>query len=224
MNRSCLLVAGAAMLLLPSLVSAQPPGRGGPGNGREGNGGQGGGPGGRGGPGGSPLEMISKIFDTADANGDGFLTKEELTTAMQAERGGDRRGGNEQRPGGPPRQGGPDGRRGEHGVEHGGEHGEHHGPPPRPGQVLPDFMQEALKLTDDQKSQLSSLQKTVDETLAKVLTAEQQSQLNEPGGFGPPGGRGGPEGGRGRGEGGRDEGGPRGGRPGQDGPANRRPQ
>lgn len=82
-------------------------------------------------------------------------------------------------------------------------------------------MQEALNLTNEQKTQVAALQKTVDETLAKVLTAEQQSQMNEPDGFGPPGGRGGPEGGRG--EGGRGEGG-RGGRPGQDGPANRRPQ
>src|SRR5262249_49504234 len=65
------------------------------------------------------------------------------------------------------------------------------GGPPQPGQLLPPFMQERLKLTDEQKKQLEALQKEVDGKLAKILTEEQQKQLKEmPQGFGP-GGRGG---------------------------------
>ncbi len=80
------------------------------------------------------------------------------------------------------------------------------GGPPQPGQLLPPALQENLKLTDEQKKQLETLQKDVDGRLAKLLTDEQQKQLKEPaggpgrggrGGFGGPGG-GGPGGGRGR--------------------------
>ncbi|HZU36435.1 MAG TPA: PQQ-binding-like beta-propeller repeat protein, partial [Gemmataceae bacterium] len=81
--------------------------------------------------------------------------------------------------------GGPGGRRGPGGF----------GVPPKPGQVLPTFLQYFLRLTDDQKKQLGELQKHVDEQLAKVLTADQQKQFNQPaggpgrggfGGFSPP--------------------------------------
>jgi outer membrane protein assembly factor BamB len=75
------------------------------------------------------------------------------------------------------------------------------GGPPPVGQVLPPFLQERLKLTDDQKKQLDELQKEADGKLAKILTEEQSKQLKEmrdgpgggPGGFGRggPGGRGG---------------------------------
>jgi hypothetical protein len=68
--------------------------------------------------------------------------------------------------------------------------------PPEPGQVMPAFIGEMLKLTDDQKKQLDALQKDVDEKLAKILTDEQKKQLKDlkergPGGFGRPGGPGG---------------------------------
>ena len=71
------------------------------------------------------------------------------------------------------------------------------GGPPRPGQILPPFLQERLSLTADQKKQLEELQKEVDAKLAKILTDEQKQQLKEmrergpgggPPGFGPPGG------------------------------------
>jgi Spy/CpxP family protein refolding chaperone len=81
------------------------------------------------------------------------------------------------------------------------------GGPPRPGQILPDFLQEQLRLTDDQKKQVAELQKDVDAKLDKILTAEQKSQMKEMRERGP-GGRGG------RGPGGR----PGGGRPGGDNP------
>ncbi|MBA4065563.1 MAG: hypothetical protein C0501_17985 [Isosphaera sp.] len=72
--------------------------------------------------------------------------------------------------------------------------------PPRPGEVLPPPVRDALKLTDAQKKQLDALQKDVDARLGKLLTADQRKQLDGfrdggagvlpgfPGGFGPPGG------------------------------------
>jgi Spy/CpxP family protein refolding chaperone len=71
------------------------------------------------------------------------------------------------------------------------------GGPPRPGQILPPFMQEQLNLTAEQKKQLEELQKEVEARLAKILTEEQRKQLEQmQGGFrgrGPGrGGRGGP--------------------------------
>jgi Squalene-hopene cyclase C-terminal domain len=76
------------------------------------------------------------------------------------------------------------------------------GGPPRPGQILPDFLQDELRLTDEQKKQLADLQKEVDAKLEKILTEEQKKQLRDlrdrrpPPGFGPPGfpGRNGPPG------------------------------
>jgi hypothetical protein len=68
---------------------------------------------------------------------------------------------------------------------------------PQPGQIMPTFIAERLKLTDDQKKRVETLQKDVDEKLAKILTEDQQKQLKEMkdrgarGGFGRPGGAGG---------------------------------
>src|SRR5262249_26451691 len=61
------------------------------------------------------------------------------------------------------------------------------GGPPQPGQLVPSFMQNTLKLTDDQKKQLAEMQKEVDTTLDKVLTDEQKKQFKEPQGGGPGG-------------------------------------
>jgi hypothetical protein len=158
-------------------------------------------------------ERLLRLFDMADTNKDGIVTKEELmalAAKLDAENaqgpGGDRggrgpggdRGPGDRGPGGPGGLGGPGG-------------------PPEPGQILPTFLQEQLKLTDDQKKQLADLQKDVDAKLAKILTDDQKKQLKDmrdnpgrggPGGRGP-GGRGGPGGGPG-GPGG-DRGGDRGG-------------
>ena len=48
-----------------------------------------------------------------------------------------------------------------------------------PGQILPLFLQDNLKLTDEQKKQLASLQKETDAALGKILTAEQKKQLKD---------------------------------------------
>lgn len=136
-------------------------------------------------------ERLRRLFDRADADKDGSVTKAELT-ALAAKEKASFRGG----PGGfgPP----------------GGGPGGPGGPvmaPPRPGEILPPFLQRALDLTPEQKVQLDELQKDVDARLAKILTDAQKKTLDQmrrrgpggPGGFGPPGrrrpgpGPGGPE-------------------------------
>lgn len=117
---------------------------------------------------------LLRVFERADADKDGVVTKEELTAlavSMTGEQGG-RRGGP---PGAPPKvPPTPPGGRGPGGF----------GPPP-PGQLLPPFLQERLKLTAEQKSQLQELQKEIDGKLAKILTDDQKKQLKEMGkGFG----------------------------------------
>jgi hypothetical protein len=148
---------------------------------------------------------LMRLFERADANKDGIVTKEELTAMavrMTDENGGRRGGfgsggfGPPGGPGGPP--GGPGGPPGRIGS---GAFG-----PPAPGQLLPPFLQDRLKLTAEQKKQLEELQKEVDSKLDKILTEEQRKQLKEMRrGFGP------------RGPGGPPGGGP-GGRPPGDGP------
>ena len=90
------------------------------------------------------------------------------------------------------------------GGDKGGEKGERgpRGGPPMPGQILSPFMQEQLKLTDDQKKQLDALQKDLDAKLDKLLTDDQKKMLKEmrergpgrPGGDRGPGGPGGDKG------------------------------
>ncbi|HEY1860829.1 MAG TPA: hypothetical protein VGG61_10770, partial [Gemmataceae bacterium] len=149
-------------------------------------------------------ERLHRLFDMADANKDGVVTKEELI-ALAAKldeefgRGGGFDGPGGRGPGGP---GGPGG--GPGGPPGGPGGGGPRGPggpggAPQPGQVLPPFLQDSLKLTADQKKQVEDLQKDVDSRLAKILTDDQKKQLKEmrdrgpdrgPGGFGPPpGGR-----------------------------------
>jgi hypothetical protein len=50
---------------------------------------------------------------------------------------------------------------------------------PRPGQILPTFLQDALKLTDDQKGSLRDLQKKADETLSALLDEQQRKQWDD---------------------------------------------
>jgi len=126
-----------------------------------------------------PDERLLRLFDRADADRDGVATREELTAvAAQIAAEGPPAGG----PGGF----GPGGRGGFAG-------------PPEPGQILPPFLRERLKLTADQTKQLEALQKEVDARLAKILTDDQKKQLaamrqRGPGGTGGFGRRGGPGG------------------------------
>jgi hypothetical protein len=148
---------------------------------------------------------LHALFDRADANKDGVVTKEELMALAAREDEGPAGGpGAGPRgpggpggfgPGGPGGLGGPGGPGGFGPGGRGGPRG-FGGAPPRPGQVLPPFLQERLNLSADQKKQLEQLQKEVDDQLGKILTEEQKQQLKEmqrgfgrgPGGP-PPGGR-----------------------------------
>ena len=87
------------------------------------------------------------------------------------------------------------GRRGGRGGMPGGPDGGFFARMPRPGEILPNFLQEMLNVTDAQKKQLADVQKGVDDKLDKILTAEQKAQLKqmrEGGAGGPGGGPGGP--------------------------------
>ena len=92
------------------------------------------------------------------------ILSEEQNKQIKNARGGFGRGG----PGGPPGPmafppGGPGGRGGP-------------GGPPQPGQLLPSFAQDTLKLTKDQKKQLDEFQKEVNGKLEKLFTDEQKKQ------------------------------------------------
>jgi hypothetical protein len=163
-------------------------------------------------------ERLLRLFDRADTNKDGVVTKEELEALATKEGQGGGRGqggpggpggrgpGGPGGPGGGP--GGPGGPGGGPGVP-GGAPGGPGGPgggrfgPPMPGQVMPVFLQEQLNLTAEQKKKIEALQKDVDDQLGKILTDEQKKQMQEmrergpggPGGrFGPGGPGGGPGG------------------------------
>lgn len=154
-------------------------------------------------------KRLLPLFERADANHDGVVTADELKALYAKEGGNlgfGRRGGRarpdgeiaENGPGerrGPPDGAGPDDRGGPGGPgggprdPNGPGDGPGRGPggfgpggfggPPQPGQILPDRLQEMLKLTDDQKKEVADLQKEVDAKLAKILTADQQKQLKE---------------------------------------------
>lgn len=126
---------------------------------------------------------LLRIFERADADKDGAVTREELAALAAKERSDDRGFG----PGGP---GGP-------GRPGGGPGGPRMGPS-RPGEVLPVMLQTRLGLSAEQRSQIELLQKDVDARLAKILTEGQQEQLKEMRNRGPGGPGGGPPGGRGR--------------------------
>ncbi len=134
-------------------------------------------------------ERLHRLFDRADADKDGTVTKAELTALAAKDAANFGGPGGFGPPGGPGGFGPP-----------GGPGGPMMGPP-RPGEILPAFMQRALDLTAEQKAQLEELQKDVDARLAKILTDAQKKKLEQmrrrgpggpggPGGFGPPGRRG----------------------------------
>jgi hypothetical protein len=124
---------------------------------------------------------LERLFDLADADHNGSLTKDELQALASkeqppaTERG---RGG----PGFGPPQGGPGG-------------------PiiglPHPGEILPAPLRQRLDLSEEQVKQIDALQNDVDERLAKILTDAQKQTLRQTAQpFGRPG-RGGLEGGPG---------------------------
>lgn len=143
---------------------------------------------------------LQPLIKRADKDGNGIATKDELVALFELE-ASNQRGGFGGGPGrGGPGAGGPGGGPGMGGFPGGGGPG---GPPSmQPGQILPDFMSEALELTASQKKQLDALQKLVDKRLKSILTDDQQARLQQMSqqgpGLGGPGmgfpGRGGPGG------------------------------
>jgi hypothetical protein len=104
---------------------------------------------------------LQQMLKQADTDSSGSVTREELIAAMSHQGGGP-----------------------------GGQGGGGHGGPPRPGEILPGFVQDQLQLSDAQRQQLATLQAQVDAQLAQILTAQQIQQLTA----GPP--MGGPAGGQ----------------------------
>jgi hypothetical protein len=150
-------------------------------------------------------ERLFRMFDRADVDKRGVVTREELVimakkvVADPVNAGSSPRGDN---PGGPGRRGSP-GSSGRAGL--GGTGGR-----PQMGQILRPSILGTLDLTESQKEELDELQKLVDERLAKILTDKQKQQIKEmsdssPSGRGP-GGRG--PGGSPPGRGGSPKGGP----------------
>lgn len=132
-------------------------------------------------------ERLHRLFDRADANHDGTVTRQELAALASREPAGNRGGF-----GGPGGFGPPPGGPGGFGMG-----------PPRPGEVLPSMLRNRLQLTPEQSQQVDALQKDVDARLERILTADQKARLKQmhergpggPGGFGPPPGDGPPPGG-----------------------------
>jgi len=129
-------------------------------------------------------KRLDRLFDRADVDKNGQVTKEELTALATKEHSDepDFFGGPGGTPGGPGGRGGP-----------GGPPPGFNGGLPRPGEVLPQMIRRELKLTPEQTRELEKLQKEVDQSLDGILTDAQKKQLKEisargPRGFGPPGG------------------------------------
>jgi hypothetical protein len=113
-------------------------------------------------------ERLMPLFERADANQDGVVTKEELE-ALYAKEGAAMQQG--RGPGGP---GGLGGGRGGRGFG-----------PPQSGQVVPAFMMDRMNLTGEQRTKLQALQKEVDARLDSILTTEQKQMMKQGGGLPP---------------------------------------
>ena len=121
------------------------------------------------------------LFERADENHDGIVTKEELIT-LYAKESTSGRGG----PGG-----GMFGGRGPGGPGGPGMGGPPPGGPPPIGEVLPPHVKDMLRLSTAQRKKIEALQKMVESKLEQILTDEQKQLLDEMRHQGP----GGPEGG-----------------------------
>jgi Spy/CpxP family protein refolding chaperone len=124
-------------------------------------------------------KRLLDLFDRADANKDGVVTRAELEALYQRENlpGGGFGGGDKGKGDKKDKKGFgekfKDGFKGKDGF---GKFG-----PPQPGQLLSPFQQESLNLTEEQRKKIADLQKDVDAKLDQILTAEQKTQLRDMG-------------------------------------------
>lgn len=126
---------------------------------------------------------LHDLFDRADANKDGAVTRAELETLFGREK---LEGGGDKGKGGPGDKK-KDGFGGDKKGKGDFKDFKGKGGPPQPGTILSPFLQDSLNLNEDQRKQLADLQKDVDERLSKILTEGQRTQLREMGkGFGAP--------------------------------------
>lgn len=158
-----------------------PPGGGGPGRG------------GRGGPGGNASANASAAVErlfALDTNGDGVLTVNEVNDVrlhpllQRADANADGQVSRAELSATFTNATGNSGNQPQSGPPGGGPGG-----PPRPGQVLPEFLATQLQLSAEQMTQLNALQQEVDARLANILTAEQRQQLQNMSQRGPNGRR-----------------------------------
>lgn len=115
---------------------------------------------------------LHELFNRADADKDGVVTRAELEALYQREnlQGGGFGGGEK----------GKDGKKGfGEKFKDGFGKKDGFGPKggPQPGTVLAPFVQDALNLTEEQRKKVADLQKDVDAKLDQILTAEQKTQL-----------------------------------------------
>jgi hypothetical protein len=104
-------------------------------------------------------KRLHALFDRADANKDGVVTRAELEALFAREK----------------LEGGGFGPGGDKGF--GPDKKGFKGKGPQPGVILPGFLQDILNLTDAQRKQVADLQKEVDGKLDKILTDDQRAQL-----------------------------------------------
>jgi len=118
------------------------------------------------------------LFERADANKDGVVTREELEALYTRESAQDAGKGDK----------GGFGDKGDKGKGDKcfgkGDKGFGKGKGPQIGTVLPDFVQDALNLTDAQRKDLTDLQKDVDSRLEKILNDDQRKMLRDMRNFG----------------------------------------
>ena len=135
---------------------------------------------------------LQALFNQIDTAKSGAITRAQIA-AFFVKQAASMPAGVADGPGGFP--GGPGGGPGGSGGRFGGQGSG----PPRPGQILPEFLTNSLNLSADQKAKLAVLQKEVDDRLGKILTTTQKKQMSQ---FRGPGGLGGPGSGPGGGPGG----------------------
>ena len=142
-------------------------------------------------------EQVDALQKTVDGRLDKILTDQQKRQLKQMRDGFGPGGpgpfGGPGGPGGPGPFGGPGGPGPFGGPGGPGPFGGPGGPgpfggPPQVGQILPGFLQDALRLTPEQRKQMDDLQRETDGTLDTLLTEEQKKQRSEPReGFGPGG-------------------------------------